>query len=101
MKSEDLIENINILKYLNRLSDFIFLLACLEEKDEEEKQKINQWLFSSHRANPLSSKWGIAGASIIFMLIVAIVLLLFFHRPAPNESFTNLQNHMKQMESMH
>lgn len=101
MKSEDLIENINILKYLNRLSDLIFLLACLEEKDEEEKQKINQWLFSSHRANPLSSKWGIAGASIIFMLIVAIVLLLFFHRPAPNESFTNLQNHMKQMESMH
>lgn len=101
MKSEDLIENINILKYLNRLSDLIFLLACLEEKNEEKKQRVNQSLFSLHLDNPLSRKWAIAGASTVFMLIVAIVLLLFFYRPAPNESFTNMQNHMKQMESMH
>ncbi len=37
MKSEKMIENPYILKYLNRLSDLIFLLACFEEKDEEEK----------------------------------------------------------------
>jgi hypothetical protein len=90
MKSEDLIENTNILKYLNRLSDLIFLLACFEEKEEEEK-----------RANPLFRKWGIVVASIFFMLIVTIVLLLFFHRPAPQKSFDYMQNHMKQMENMH
>jgi cob(I)alamin adenosyltransferase len=101
MKSEKMIENPYILKYLNRLSDLIFLLACFEEKDEEEKPKINQSLFSSQLANPLFRKWGIAVASIFFMLIVTIVLLLFFHRPAPQESFDYMQNHMKQMENMH
>jgi len=90
MKSEGLIENPNILQYLNRLSDLIFLLACFEEKDEEEKQ-----------ANPLFRKWGIVVASIFFMLIVTIVLLLFFHRPASQDSFDYMQNHMKQMENMH
>jgi cob(I)alamin adenosyltransferase len=100
MKSEDLIANPNVLKYLNRLSDLIFLLACFEEKDEDQKQKINQSLFSSHPARPLSRKWAIAAASIIFMLTVAIVLILIFHRPAPQESFNSMQNHMKQMENM-
>ncbi len=101
MKSEKMIENPYILKYLNRLSDLIFLLACFEEKDEEEKQKIDQSLFSSQLANPLFRKWGITVASIFFMLIVTIVLLLFFHRPAPQENFDYMQNHMKQMENMH
>jgi len=96
-----MIANPNVLKYLNRLSDLIFLLACFEEKGEEEKQKINQSLFSSLLTNPFSRKWAIAAASIIFMLTVAIVLILFFHRPAPQESFNSMQNHMKQMESMH
>jgi len=34
MKSEDMIANPNVLKYLNRLSDLIFLLACFEENTE-------------------------------------------------------------------
>jgi cob(I)alamin adenosyltransferase len=41
MKSENMIANPFILKYLNRLSDLIFLLACFEEKDDEEKREIN------------------------------------------------------------
>ena len=100
MKSEDMIANPNVLKFLNRLSDLIFLMACFEEKVEEQKQEINQSLFSSHLARPLSRKWAIAAASIILMLTVAIVLILFFHRPAPQESFNSMQNHMKQIESM-
>jgi len=101
MKSDDMIANPNVLKYLNRLSDLIFLLACFEEKGEEEKHRINQSLFSSLLTNPFSRKWTIAAASIIFALTVAIVLILFFHRPAPHESFNSMQNHMKKMESMH
>jgi len=101
MKSEDMIANPNVLRYLNRLSDLIFLLACFEEKDEAEKQKINQSLFSSLLADPFSRKWAIVSASIIFMLTVAIVLILIFHRPALEESFNYMQNHMKQMESTH
>jgi hypothetical protein len=101
MKSEDMIANPNVLKYLNRLSDLIFLLACFEEKDEAEKQKIKRSLFSARPAKPLPRKWRISLASIIFILIITIVLLLIFHRPAPQESFDSMQNHMKQMESMH
>ena len=96
-----MIANPNVLKYLNRLSDLIFLLACFEEKDEEEQQKINQSLFSSQLSNPLFRKWGIAVALIFFMLIVTIVLLLIFHRPVLQASFDYMQNHMKQMEKMH
>jgi hypothetical protein len=77
------------------------LLACFEEKDEAEKQKINQSLFSSQPVKPLSRKWAIAAASIIFVLTVAIVLILSFHRPASQESFNSMQNHMKKRESMH
>ncbi|MCK5343025.1 MAG: cob(I)yrinic acid a,c-diamide adenosyltransferase, partial [Candidatus Heimdallarchaeota archaeon] len=57
MKSEKMIENPYILKYLNRLSDLIFLLACFEEKDEEEKRKMNRTSISSQLANPLFRRW--------------------------------------------
>lgn len=46
MKSENMIDNPFILKYLNRLSDLIFLLACFEEKDEEKKTRNKSQLIS-------------------------------------------------------
>jgi cob(I)alamin adenosyltransferase len=101
MKSRNMIENSYILKYLNRLSDLIFLLACLEEKDEEENRNINRILFSSQLADPLFRKWGIAIGSIILALITTIIFLLILHKPTQQTTFPYTQKHMEQMEDMH
>ena len=101
MKSKNMIENSYILKYLNRLSDLIFLLACLEEKDEEENRNINRILFSSKLADPLFRKWGIAIGSIILALITTIIFLLILHKPIQQATFPYTQKHMEQMEDMH
>jgi len=69
MKDEGLIENSHLLKYLNRLSDLIFLMACFEEKDEEEKRKIKETHFPSHLLNP---KWIWTG-----MAFITISMILF------------------------
>jgi cob(I)alamin adenosyltransferase len=39
MKNEGIVVNPTVLTYLNRLSDLLFLLACLEEKEEEKRDK--------------------------------------------------------------
>jgi cob(I)alamin adenosyltransferase len=83
MKSDDMMANPNVLKYLNRLSDLIFLLACLEEKDEEEQRQINRTVFSSQLAVPLSRKWGIAIGSFILALLATTIFLFFFYKPPP------------------
>jgi cob(I)alamin adenosyltransferase len=101
MKSENMIENSYILKYLNRLSDLIFLLACLEEKDKEEKRNINRILFSSQLADPLFRKWGIAIGSIILALIITIIFLLILHKPTQQATSPYPPKHMEQMEDMH
>jgi cob(I)alamin adenosyltransferase len=100
MKSGDLIENTNILKYLNRLSDLIFLLACFEEKDEEEQRQINRTGFFSQLVVPLSRKWGIAIGSFILALLATIIFLFFFYKPTPLATDPNMQKHMEQMENM-
>ena len=100
MKSEKMIENPYILKYLNRLSDLIFLLACFEEKDEDEKRQINRTVFSSQLVVPLSRKWGIAIGSFILALLATIIFLFFFYKPAPLETDPNMQKHMEQMGNM-
>lgn len=99
MKSQDMIENFYILKYLNRLSDLIFVLACFEEKDETERKKMNRALFSFAWSDPVFRRWTILTGSIVAALVTVIVLLLLFHDPTSEvNSFTD---HMKQMESMH
>lgn len=99
MKSEDLIQNPHILKYLNRLSDLIFVLACFEEKDEAERRKIGRALFSLKWSDPMFRKWTIFTGSIILALVVAIILLLVFLKPTPEVNPTI--DHMKQMDFMH
>jgi hypothetical protein len=99
MKSEDMIENSHILKYLNRLSDMIFLLACFEEKSEAEKRKVSQALFPFKWADPTSRKWAILTGSIILALVAMIILLFLFHESAPEVN--PIIEHMKQMEFMH
>jgi cob(I)alamin adenosyltransferase len=99
MKTEDMIQNPYILKYLNRLSDLIFVLACFEEKDDTERKKVNLALFSLRWSDPVFRKWTILTGSIVAALVALIVLLLLFHHPTSGvNSFTD---HMKQMESMH
>jgi cob(I)alamin adenosyltransferase len=101
MKSDDLIANPNVLKYLNRLSDLIFLLACFEEKDEEEQRQMNRTVFSSQLAVPLSRKWGIAIGSFILALLAIIIFLFFFYKPPPPLATDPImQKHMEQMENM-
>jgi cob(I)alamin adenosyltransferase len=99
MKSEDMIENSYILKYLNRLSDLIFLLACFEEKSEAERQKLNRALPSFKWSDPAFRKWALFTGSIILLLAGAIIILSLFHKPAPEVN--PIMDHMKQMEFMH
>jgi cob(I)alamin adenosyltransferase len=102
IKSENLIDNPYILKYLNRLSDLIFLLACFEEKDQEKKQKIRPTLFSDRLADPLSRKWGISIGSILLVALIAtIIFMLFFQKPTPQATYPDMQQHMQQMDNMH
>ena len=101
MKTDNMMANLDVLKYLNRLSDLIFLLACFEEKDEEEQRRMNRTAFSSQLAVPLSRKWGIAIGSCILALLTAIVFLFFFYKPPPPlETDPYMQKHMEQMENM-
>jgi ATP:cob(I)alamin adenosyltransferase len=99
LKSEDMIENSYILKYLNRLSDLIFLLACFEEKSELEKQKLSRVFLSSKWADPTLRKWTLLTGSIILALAAMIILLFLFHKSAPEVN--PIIEHTKQMEFMH
>jgi cob(I)alamin adenosyltransferase len=101
MKEEGLIQNLYLLKYLNRLSDLIFLLACLEEKDRVEKRKIGQKIFAFKISDPVSRKWAILTAFIFLSLTAVIVLLLIFHRAASKVADTGMQDLYRNMEQMH
>lgn len=97
MKSEGMVENDYILKYLNRLSDLIFLLACFEEKGKGERREINRAYFPFRLSDLFFRKWAIIMGSMIFALIAVIILLLIFHRPAPKPTHQQLMEHMNDM----
>ena len=101
MKSENMIENPFILKYLNRLSDLIFLLACFEEKDDEKIREINRSLFPPIVTPFLNHKWEIAIGLTILVLIASIIYLLLFHNANPQATYPSMDKHMEQMENMH
>ena len=84
MKNEGLVENFHILKYLNRLSDLVFLLASFEEKNAAEREKLNRSLFPAKWADPAFRRWTILTVAIILPLVITIILLLLFHKAAPN-----------------
>lgn len=91
MKREDMVENPHVLKYLNRLSDLIFLLACLEEKGETKKGR--RW------ADPTFRKWTLLVGTIALALVVTTVILWLFYNPAPEVKA--IAEHVRQMEWMH
>jgi len=99
MKSKDMIENPYILKYLNRISDLIFVLACFQEKEGAERLKISRFLLSSKWSDPAFRRRTIFTGSIILALVATIILLSFFHKQTPEA--TPIKEHMEQMESMH
>jgi cob(I)alamin adenosyltransferase len=101
MKEEGMIQNPYLLQYLNRLSDLIFLLACLEEKDRVESRTISQKIFAFKLSDPVSRKWAILTAFILLSLTAVIVLLLIFHRPAPKVGDPGMQDMGSHMEQMH
>lgn len=98
MRSEDMIENPQLLRYLNRLSDLIFLLASFEESDASQRKNIRRRLEFSGWREPLYKRWLIIGGTLLFVLLGIIVLLLMFHGQPETESN---QRHMDEMESMH
>ena len=101
LKSDNMIENRYILKYLNRLSDLLFVLACLEEKDEKDRQKISRTLFYFQLSDPMFRKWTFVIGALIMALILTVLLLFFFHGNTPKVPTSQTNGHMKQMETMH
>lgn len=101
MKREDLIENEYMLKYLNRLSDLIFILACFEEKNEEEKWKLSRSLSGFKWSDPTIRNLVIFVGSITLSLVAIILLLLIFHRPDSEVPLHQLKEHLEHMEYMH
>jgi len=101
MKNEDLLDNVYLFQYMNRLSDLTFLLACFEEKSADEKRVISKKLFGSYLAEPGVRKFVINSGIIIMALISIIVLLLIFHKPGEDVSKIFRKNHQSEMNQMH
>ena len=101
MKNEDLLDNVYLFQYMNRLSDLTFLLACFEEKSADEKRVISRKLFGSYLVEPGVRKFVINSGIIIMALISIIVLLLIFHKPGEDLSQTFKRNHQSEMNEMH
>jgi cob(I)alamin adenosyltransferase len=101
MHGEGLVENPSILRYLNRLSDLVFLLACFEEKGDSERRNINRALLHAHLSDPSARKMAVFVGSTILALIAAIILLLIFHRPAQERPANTSPQHMQEIGNMH
>ena len=90
MKDEGLIENLHILKYLNRLSDLLFLLAAFEEKDSEERRKIKEAFFTHRLFGRPFRTFQIVIVFTIGVLIILSILILLFHRTSQDFSHQQL-----------
>lgn len=96
MYEERMITNPFLLKYLNRLSDLIFLLAAYEEKSETEKKGISLSNLRTEIRNPFFKKVFLLGTGIILLLALTIIAILIFHNPSPNIP-TEMIEHMENM----
>lgn len=99
MKSEDMVENPHILKYLNRLSDLLFLLACFEEKEINERRRIGSIVRPYMGYGPAVKRAAFITIAVIFMLVTTIVALLLFHKPATNDPLDHMDRHMGVIEN--
>lgn len=101
MHSENMVENPFLLKYLNRLSDLVFVLACFEEKDDTERHRINRTLFNSYLSEPSFRRLMMFIGSVFLSLVAIIILIFIFHGSAPEESFNRTDKHMGENEEIH
>lgn len=97
MCSEGYIENTFTVKYLNRISDLLFLLAAYEEKSENGRKGLSLSSLTVHLNDSFFRKWFILGTVTIVSLVITIFLLLLFHKPSTNLSYDVI----KHMENMH
>jgi cob(I)alamin adenosyltransferase len=97
MKNEGMDVNPLIFKYLNRLSDLLFLLACLEEKEEKERRRISRAFAFQTLMRPGFRRWTILMAAIVLALVTVIVLLLLFHGKENGSDFREMMKHMEEM----
>lgn len=98
MKSEGLFENPQLLRYLNRLSDLIFLLASFEESGSAKRQAVRRQLALSGWREPWYRRWFVIAGVFLLVSAVVIVLLLLFHGQPEQKP---LQGHIESMDSMH
>jgi cob(I)alamin adenosyltransferase len=68
-----------VLKYLNRLSDLLFLLACLEEKGEFMRHKV-RWGFAFRALRRHDLRWWMALISGIVLALASAMLLFLLIR---------------------
>lgn len=100
MKSEGLLENPFVLKYMNRLSDLLFLLASFSDKNGEERRRIGRYLPSGLLSGPAGGRRQILVGSAMAVLLLIIISLLLFHG-APKEPPSAPAGHIRSMEQMH
>ena len=96
MLREGIIDNNNVLKYLNRLSDLVFLLAGLDEKKADEQKKVLNTLDGSMSLN--SKRVALFLGSVLVALLVSVVFLFVYHGPSATDSNVSAVQHMKAME---
>jgi len=97
MKNEGMPVNPFTLKYLNRLSDLLFLLACLEERGEKDRRRISRSFAFQALTRPGFRKWIMFMATIVLTLVTVIVLLLLFHGKDNGSSPGDVMEHMEKM----
>lgn len=101
MNGEKLLENSAMLKYLNRLSDLIFLLACFEERSYRERRRINRDLLRAHFLEPPVRRLAVTVGAVVLALLAFIVFLLLFHGKTPEVPASGSPGHEQEMHNMH
>ncbi len=96
MKDEGMLDNEYLLKYMNRLSDLVFLLACYDEKSLSEKAAVDRTMLYVKLSDPIIKRLTIVGSAVIFILAIVIVSLLMFHGNPKDKSGTQHNNSMMQ-----
>ncbi len=96
MKDEGMLDNEYLLKYMNRLSDLVFLLACYDEKSLSEKAVIDRNMLYVKLSDPIIKRLTIVGSAVILFLAIGIVSLLIFHGNPTDRSGTQHNNSMEQ-----
>lgn len=98
MKDEGMLDNEYLLKYMNRLSDLVFLLACYDEKSLSEKKAIDRSMLYVKLSDPVIKRMTLIGSSIIIFLAITIVSLLMFHGSptdrSPDLNYGFMEQHM-------